>query len=115
METYIVKVPITGKVEIVPFDKDNSYEQLNKAVGGWLEAVPLIPAIKTSEPYVIDLFVDEEGLLKALPLNTRLSFFCSAFLAGNAVFVAHDNMGETVGLTKADAESIVKTINNVGV
>ena len=89
--------------------------QFNKAVGGYLEAAPLIPAIKTSEPYVIDLFVDEEGLLKSLPINTRLSFFCSAFLAGNAVFAAHDNMGETVGLTKADAESIVKTINNVGV
>lgn len=112
METYIVKVPVTGKVEIVPFNVADSYSQLRDAVGGFIEAAT-IPAIPTKENYTIDCFV------KQLPLNKRLTAFARPVynppLVGNAVFVAHNDQWDTVGLTKADAESIVKTINNVGV
>lgn len=106
----MVKVPISGKVEAVPFNAADSYKQIHDAVGGYIEAA-VIPAISTKENYTIDCFVDEEGLLKALPLNTRISFFSSAFIAGNAVFVAHNVKGETIGLSKADADTIVAYFN----
>ena len=113
METYIVKVPVSGKVEVVPFNAADSYSQLHDAVGGCLEAA-VIPTISTKEPYGIDCFVDEEGLLKYLPFNERLMTFARPVydlpLVGDAVFVAHDADGETVGLTRADADAIAKRL-----
>lgn len=108
-ETYIVKLPASGKVETIPFNAENSYSQLHDTIGGCIEAA-VIPAIPTKEPYTIDCYVDEEGLLKHLPLNGRLSTFAMPVypnpLVGDAVFVAHDADGETVGLSKADADAI---------
>ena len=108
-ETYIVKLPTSGKVETLPFNAENSYSQLHDTIGGCIEAA-VIPEIPTKEPYTIDCFVDEEGLLKLLPLNERLTTFVMPFypnpLVGDAVFVAHDADGETVGLSKADADAI---------
>lgn len=111
METYLVKVPVMGKAEAVPFDKDHSYDQLSKAVGGYLELAP-IPAISTKESYSIDCFVDEEGLVKTppRPYNPLLSIFAHRFLVGDAVFAGHDKEGETVGLSKADADALIKAI-----
>lgn len=116
METYIVKVPVSGNVELVPFDKDNSYKQLSDAVGGYIECA-IIPNVETAGDYSLDCYVNEEGLLEHLPLNYRITVFAAKSyggpLVGDAVFVGHDDMGETVGLTKADADSIVKTINSI--
>ena len=112
MDTYLVKVPVTGNIDIIPFDPAHSYEQLSRAVGGYLELAP-IPAISTKEPYGIDCFVDEEGLVKIPPreLNPRLSAFAGQYLVGDAVFAGHDAMGETVGLTRADAEAIAERMS----
>jgi hypothetical protein len=111
MDTYIVKVPVTGKAEIVTFNAADSYSQLRDAVGGYIEAA-VIPTIFTKENYTIDCYVDEEGLLKQLPLNERLTAFARPVynlpFVGNAVFAAHDLEGETVGLSKADAESVIR-------
>lgn len=111
MDTYIVKVPVSGSIEVIPFDEGNSYGQIKDAVGGYIELAP-IPTIPTKEPYGIDCFVDEEGLLKHLPFNERLMTFAIPVynlpLVGDAVFVAHDAEGETVGLTKADADAIAE-------
>lgn len=113
METYIVKVPVSGKIEVVPFDEGNSYKQIKDAVGGYIELAP-IPIIPTKEPYVIDCFVDDEGLLQHLPFNERLMAFARPVynlpLVGDAVFVAHDAEGETVGLTRADADAIAERL-----
>lgn len=110
METYIVKVPVSGKIEVVPFDEGHPYTQVKDAVGGYIELAP-IPTIPTKEPYGIDCFVDEEGLQKLLPFNERLMTFARPVynlpLVGNAVFVAYAE-GKTVGLTKADADAIAE-------
>lgn len=108
--TYVVMLPYSGKPTIEPFNQENSYKQISEAVGGMIECA-IIPRIKHSGRYGIDCFVDEEGLLKHLPLNRRLTAFCSDSyggpLVGDAIFVAHDDEGETVGLTEADAKAIL--------
>lgn len=38
----------------------------------------------------VDLWVDEEGLLKSLPMNPRASLLSSDYLAGNAVLLGED-------------------------
>ena len=114
METYIVKVPVSGNVEAVPFNAADSYNQLHDAVGGYIEAA-VIPTIDTKENYTIDCFVDEEGFIKQPPLsyNFPLSIWANQRLLGDAVFVAHDANGETVGLSKADADKIISLLAKV--
>ena len=59
-----------------------------------------MPEIETKENYRIDCFVDEEGLVKRppRPLNLNLAGWCAMSLFGDAVFVAHDENGDTVML-----------------
>ena len=113
MNTYIVKVPVVGEAEIVPFNKENSYKQLSDAVGGYIERA-IIPHIKPKGWYGIDCFVNEEGLLNQLPLNSCLTVFASKTyggpLVGDAVFAGHDSEGETVGLEEDDAKAIVQML-----
>ena len=108
MNTYIVKVPIIDKPKTEVFDYENSYEQIRDGVGGFIERAP-VPEIETKENYRIDCFVDEEGLVKRppRPLNLNLAGWCAMSLFGDAVFVAHDENGDTVGLTQEDAKKIM--------
>lgn len=104
---YIVKVAEDGTVDKIPFKKESSYEQLSETVGGYLELAP-VPEVKRVGSYAIDCFVDEEGAVKdpPRPVNVKISTWAGRTLLGNAVFVGHDGMGETVGLNRADADYI---------
>lgn len=102
-KTYVLKVAATGKVEREEFRADDALEQLQKAVGGWIERVP-VPMMKGH-----DLFVDEEGMMKRLPVNGLLTRFVhgrlrntARFIVGDGVFAAHGDDGETRGLTEAE-------------
>ena len=109
-KTFVVRLPVFGPAVIEPFDADNSYKQISDAVGGMIERA-VIPRIKHTGEYGIDCFVNEEGILKELPPNYRLTDLCKecygGLLVGDAIFVAHDDEGETVGLTEADAKAIL--------
>lgn len=108
--TYMVRLPHNGEAYKTPFDADNSLAQLQSAIGGWIEACP-IPTVKCSPDYAVTCFVDEEGLLKRLRLNHRLSEFVGGFIVGDAVFVGTDNMGVSVGLSEEDADALVSRLN----
>ena len=109
MDTFIVKVPAVGDPTVEPFNSKDSYKQLSDAVGGYLELAPIPRRIVTQGKYTVDCFVDEEGLLKTppLPTNLRLCRLTGHTIVGNGVFAAHDNVGETVGLSKDDAAEIM--------
>lgn len=73
-------------LEVREFSEFGDYQQ---AVGGWIEAID-IPSLG------IMVFVNEEGLLKHLPLNSRMTFLWwfqvpearqRAMLVGDAVIV----------------------------
>ena len=82
-------------LELREFSEFGDYQQ---AVGGWIEAVA-IPSLG------VMVFVNEEGLLQHLPLNSRMTFLWwfhvpevrqRAMLVGNAVIVgAPDEDGNT--------------------
>lgn len=108
--TFVVRLPANGNPTIEPFNSENSYKQLSDAVGGMIERA-IIPPVPHTGSYGIDCFVNEEGLLNQLPLNGRLTAWCSnAYggpLVGDAIFVGHDDEGETVGLNEDDAKAIL--------
>lgn len=109
-KTFVVILPTEGEAHLEDFNAENSYKQLSDAVGGMIERA-IIPAVKHTGNYGIDCFVNEEGLLKHLPLNGRLTAWCSNCyggpLVGDAIFAAHDAEGETVGLNEEDAKAIL--------
>lgn len=109
--TYIVRLPFNELAYKEQFNADASYEQLKEAIGGgWIEVCP-IPTVRSSPDYSVTCFVDEEGLLKRLRLNHRLSEFVGGFIVGDAVFVGTDNMGVSVGLSEEDADALVSRLN----
>jgi hypothetical protein len=109
--TYIVKVAADGRVEREEFDRADPLGQLQGAVGGYIERVP-VPMVGGH-----DLFVNEDGLLEGLPINVALSKFVirrtrnyAARIVGDGVFAGHDEDGEAVGLTEAECVDIERAI-----
>ena len=118
-QTYIVKVSTEGIVTREPFNAADSLKQLQTAVGGHIELVPI--RLKGHR----DLFVDEEGKLKHLPLNRVLTEFFAATegkkhglgffsLNGPGVFAAHDEEGNTLGLLAEECAEIEANLANFG-
>lgn len=66
-------------------------------VGGYIECVPLAPGV--------DMFVNEEGLLRSLPPNRLIRRIDGAEIpiVGDAIIVATSEDGETVGLSEQQA------------
>lgn len=61
-----------------------------RGIGGWM----------------FDIFVDDEGLLKADPIVSAVDGNLNPMLVGNLVFANHDGHGNTVDLTDEDIEHI---------
>lgn len=92
-------------VESLPIEGEEvDYETLNAAVDGYIERVPVhIPAPPGPEfhAFDVDVWVNEEGLLKQLDLNPLASGFASMLtgreyvLVGNVIITGTDDTGET--------------------
>jgi hypothetical protein len=81
----ILKVDGTRQ-DIIPDNKDDSLslEQLQAAVGGYLEVVAVPNSFNT-------LLVDEDGNMKKLPLNVEASKLAQRPIVGNAVLCINQN------------------------
>ena len=111
MSKYILKVAATGEVTREEFNAEDSLKQLQSAVGGCIERVP-VPMVRGR-----DLFVNEDGIAEKLPINEKLTRFVQlrirftiVTLLGDGVFAAHDGDGNTIGLTEAQCDDLEKAI-----
>lgn len=87
-----------------------SLEDYQAAVGGWIEAVDL-------PGFGVTIYVNEEGLLRQLPFNSRASFLWwyhvpearqKAMLVGDAVLVGlPDRHGDTTDLPASVGELLL--------
>lgn len=76
---------------------------LQAEVGGLIELVPLSDEV--------DAYVNEEGLMLRLPPNRVLMTpWAPRPVVGNIIVVAHNDAGETIGLTEAQAQTWVARI-----
>lgn len=106
-----IVVPHDGEasLELREFSEFGDYQQV---VGGWIEAVS-IPSLG------VTVYVNEEGLLQHLPLNSRVTFLWwfhvpesrqRAMLVGNAVIVgAPDADGNTTDVPPAICALLMET------
>lgn len=91
----------------------SSLDDYQAAVGGWIESVD-IPSLG------VTIYVNEEGLLRQLPLNSRATFLWwfhvpaarqKAMLVGDALLVGMpDSRGESTDVPQA----VVDTLTNPG-
>ena len=110
-QTYIVKVSTEGIVTREPFYADDSLAQLRAAVRGYIERVPVL--MVTGH----DLFVNEDGISEKLPFNEKLTRFVRGRtrnslmeILGDGVFAAHDEEGNTLGLTEEECDDLERAI-----
>lgn len=114
MNTYIVKIAANGEMRREAFNAEDSLTQLHEAVGGYIERLPTV--LMRGK----DCFINEEGKLRNLPLNTVLTKHYnqtrrnSDRVVGDGVFAAHDAEGNTIGLTQAQCEDIEKMLTRFG-
>ena len=96
----IFKIDTDGNAAVKDIEGD--LKSLQTEVGGLLT---LAPYYEELENYGVDIFADDEGLLKANPKTTliitdkknRMKVLTA--LVGNLIFVSHDDEGNTLGLT----------------
>lgn len=102
-----VTIDTKGQAQTVALDAANELlDALQHAVGGYVDVVTLTKNV--------DMWVDEEGLLKNLPVNIVATHIARLFgrthqvYLGPAVFTGGmDDQGTTLGLTEDNAEILM--------
>lgn len=74
-------------------DQALTLEEMQEAVGGYIEMVPLSTAqISTSDEGQVYMIVNEEGLIMNLPYNPYASMIAGQQVVGNALFVKAEHI-----------------------
>ena len=93
-----IKVDGTRSVESV---ETIDLDFLQEAVGGYIEAVGL-------SSYEATMYVNEEGLIRGLPMNPLASEIAGQLLVGDVVIVGPTNEdGEDTGLSDEQIDSLL--------
>ena len=103
----IFKIDMDGNAAVKDIKGD--LKSLQTEVGGLLT---LAPYYEELENHGVDIFADDEGLLKPNPKTTLIitdkknRMKVLTCLVGNLIFVSHDDEGNTLGLTDEQIEFI---------
>ena len=106
----VVVITPDYEVEIVPDPVVPDLAFLQKEVGGWIEVVHLdLEGVET----LIQMWVNEEGLLESLPYNSLAShLYGHGPIVGNVVLTGFDVEGDACTLTEAEFVGIMDRIVN---
>lgn len=103
-------VRTTGAVEVKDLVVGDSYNLISGAVGGWIECVSL-PTLG------VDMWVNEEGKLIGLPVNTagtalwESEYGRTDIIVGDIIITGGvDDEGDTLGLTEEAIESLTRQL-----
>ena len=102
----------TGNILMVKSIKGD-LESLQHEVGGYIS---LVPYFKKLEERYINLYADDEGLLKPDPTITLVKTENNAVteaLVGNLIFTGYNDEGETLGLTNEQITFLLSHIDPV--
>jgi hypothetical protein len=103
-----ITINTLGETAIVPFEADTLYDLLQASVDGYFECVTL-------RHLGIDMWVNEDGKIKQLPLNYIASaMFQGSFgntdaIVGDVILTGlADSEGNTLGLSDEQIQTIEK-------
>lgn len=104
----VVVITPDYEVEIVPDPVVPDLAFLQKEVDGWVEVVHL-----EMENTLIQMWVNEEGLLKRLPYNSLATHLSGhSHIVGNVVITGLDDEGDACTLTEAEFVELMGRIVN---
>lgn len=111
MDTKLVMVVIpvdeSVPVEVVEIKASEALGYAQGRVVGYIERVPTIPG-SDSHKSDMDVYVNEEGLLKGLPFNNRASKLAGQHLVGPAVVIDKPNAeGDWTSLIPLQVEAVL--------
>lgn len=110
--SYAVLIHADGLVECIDFpgpDDDGQYQAMSDAVGGYIEHVNVI-----CNDVPLDMWVNEEGLLRRFPYNSVASYIYQqsvkggeVLIVGDALITSGDDEGNTLGLTDEQVQQVL--------
>ena len=85
---WLIKVGENDGIKVSPANgKQFTLDELQGYVGGLIEPVPLRKDIAGSEDHWKEMYVNEEGLLHNLKVNTTASILTGRTIVGDAIIV----------------------------
>lgn len=89
-----------------------NFQQKQQLIGGLFDVI-VITRVLEDRPVTFDMWVDDEGLLKELPLNTRASVIAGTTVVGPAVITGQANAdGDCTSVTDP-IRAFVSVVNAV--
>jgi hypothetical protein len=79
----LYRVDVDGT--ITELDASEHADRLRAAIGGYIERVMLVPGFGPNDDPGLDMWADEEGLLKALSPNPVATVLCRVFGGGQTI------------------------------
>ncbi len=103
-----MKALIYDGENLYPTEIENTLEDMQEIVGGWIEHVPM------ESLGSIDMWCNDEGKLINLDPTIALTYKGKIYdvVCGNVVFLRHDGEGNSVGLTDDDLNFLEKKFND---
>lgn len=111
-------IVITTKYEMrVQEFSEPAYKSIGKVVGGWIE---IVHPVRLKRPYC--MVVNEEGVLRNLPMNVIGSFLYGAYNHGNPILgdivllkdgISDDGYRDLSGLTEQDIKYLCDMVSTV--
>lgn len=107
-----IKVMVVSNGELVEKEIDNTLGTFQDIVGGYIE-MPLLS--KTLKQHNIDIVINDEGkfiegLKPEIAIVGKGTNAVLDVVYGNCIFVGHDNVGNTTGLTNEQIQIIMKEL-----
>ena len=107
----------SGLVEWWDLPGENPLSTLQKAVGGWVERVPLPKHFQLN----LDIWVNEEGLLEGLPYNSSATHLYNHYWQSPDQIIVGDVIvtgkalpyGDVAGMSDADIVLFTEILNTV--
>jgi hypothetical protein len=107
-----IKALVLSKGNLEEQNIDNTLEELQKIVGGYIE-IPYLS--KSFKEYGIDIIINDEGkyiegLTPEIAVVGKETNAVLDVVYGNCVFVSHDTQGNTVGLSNEQIEVVTEEL-----
>lgn len=107
-----IKAMVLSNGELKEKDINDTLDTFQELVGGYIE-MPLLS--KTFKQYDIDVVINDEGkfiegLRPEIAVVGKGTNAVLDVVYGNCIFVSHDNVGNTIGLTNEQIKVVIKEL-----
>jgi hypothetical protein len=104
-----IVIPVLGDTYETTIE---NFQQKQQLIGGLFDVI-VVTRVLEDRPITFDVWVDDEGLLKELPLNTRASVIAGRTVVGPAVITGQANANGDCTSVTDPIRAFVAVVNAV--